>query len=345
MTDSNVDLDRLVAALRAARDPWSRLRLVAGGARSLARLQPGQRRQLLEQLGLDGAEQLAELAAGGDAQAQAALERALQRLEADPRRLQQLANAIADPSSRRSTLSGLAAHLLEAVTDPGSTAHRAGAPPAKREQPARATTGGATAQAGVAAPSPTVTAGSAPFAAAASLPPPPAIPSSSLQPPAAGGSAPEVAAAALVAPGAVVAAPVPITATAAGVAGPSGPGAVAPGAPAADSAESARAVVHVDVDAIDPLAPMATPPPAPWPEGAAGWTQRRALADLLRRGAPPLVDALALVAQVASAADRRWALCDVAASRAWSDAEWECVLAAGDTPALRRRLAARRRRA
>ncbi len=112
------DLAQLLAALRGAPDSWSRLKLVASGARALAKLTPQQRVQLLRQLGLQGAEELAEAAAGGDAQTAAAMTSALKALEADPRRLQQLAGAIADPSSRRATLMGLGAHVIETVTAP-----------------------------------------------------------------------------------------------------------------------------------------------------------------------------------------------------------------------------------
>jgi hypothetical protein len=77
-----------------------------------------------------------------------------------------------------------------------------------------------------------------------------------------------------------------------------------------------------------------------------GWAKRRALAALFARRQPAAVDeALALVAQVGSAADRRWLLCDLAASRQWPDEDWQHLLAAAATPAERRRLAMRRARA
>ncbi len=112
------DLAQLLAALRGAPDAWSRLKLVASGARTLAKLTPQQRVQLLRQLGLQGAEELAEAAAGGDAQTSAAMANALKALESDPQRLRQLAGAIADPNSRRATLMGLGAHVIETVTAP-----------------------------------------------------------------------------------------------------------------------------------------------------------------------------------------------------------------------------------
>jgi hypothetical protein len=134
------DLAQLLAALRSAPDSWSRLKLVASGARTLAKLTPQQRVQLLRQLGLQGAEELAEAAAGGDAQTAAAMTSALKALEADPRRLQQLAGAIADPNSRRATLMGLGAHVIETVTAP---------PPA----PAKTTAAGKAGSASSGAPS------------------------------------------------------------------------------------------------------------------------------------------------------------------------------------------------
>jgi hypothetical protein len=75
----------------------------------------------------------------------------------------------------------------------------------------------------------------------------------------------------------------------------------------------------------------------------AGWARRRALAALFEAGLPPRAeDALALVGQLDSAADRRWALADLAASRRWSDGDFERLVAAADTPAVRRRLGNRR---
>jgi len=74
------------------------------------------------------------------------------------------------------------------------------------------------------------------------------------------------------------------------------------------------------------------------------WAQRRSLAALFRRGEPATIEqGLALVENVPLAADRRWALADLAHSRRWSDEEWDRLLAAADTPAVRRRLALRRR--
>ena len=73
------------------------------------------------------------------------------------------------------------------------------------------------------------------------------------------------------------------------------------------------------------------------------WARRRALAALFASGIPPRADeALALVEGLATAAGRRWALADLAGSRRWSDDDFERVLAAADTPGLRRRLASRR---
>src|SRR6185436_7947749 len=77
-----------------------------------------------------------------------------------------------------------------------------------------------------------------------------------------------------------------------------------------------------------------------------GWARRRALAALFAERRPEaLDDALALVAQVGSPVDRRWALSDLAASRSWNDGDWERLVAAAAGAGERRRLALRRRRA
>lgn len=124
------DLARLLGALRSAKDPWSRLRLVAGGARSLARLTQRERRELFRKIGLEGAEELADLAAAGDPAAGQAVEQALRSLEANPQNLQRFLRAVADPQTRRATLSGLAAHVMEAATAPPAAEAEVGAPAA-----------------------------------------------------------------------------------------------------------------------------------------------------------------------------------------------------------------------
>jgi len=76
-----------------------------------------------------------------------------------------------------------------------------------------------------------------------------------------------------------------------------------------------------------------------------GWARRRALAALFAERRPELDDALALVAQVGSPVNRRWALADLAASRPWVDDDWARLVAAAAGDGERRRLALRRRRA
>src|SRR5688572_25447264 len=101
MATTPTDLGKLLVALRGARDPWTRLRLVAGGARQLARLTQRERRELLRKVGLEGAEELADLAAGGDPGATAAVEHVLRSLEANPQQLQSFVRALSEPQSRR----------------------------------------------------------------------------------------------------------------------------------------------------------------------------------------------------------------------------------------------------
>ena len=402
-------LAELLGLLRNARDPWSRLRLVARGARALSRLTPAQRGDLLRTLGLEGAEELAELAAGGDPQVERTLDWVLRSLESDPRRVERIAREIADPRTRRATLTGLAAHVMEAVTapppesseDPVPAAVAPQAPPPKQQarpaaaprQPsgpgapaggpraapkrtpattaAPAQTPGARraatpAQAGAAAAG----AGALGAAARAALeiaaepataerqPPAPAtaatsaapaaqaIPAAATPPPWTGTPAP-----AHPQPAAVAAAPAPPRrrpTTAAPTAAPP-PAATAPTA-APDMGERPlevrgslarlralrRALASgpgVSAEALDELLDSLT----------SDWARRRALAAAFASGVPArLEDALALVGHLGSPAARRWALGDLAASRPWSDGDWERLLAAADSPLLRRRLAARR---
>lgn len=363
------DLAQLLAALRGARDPWSRLKLVATGARELAKLTPGQRVQLLRQLGLEGAEELTETAVGGDVQTTAAVMQALRALESDPQRLRQLASAIADPGSRRATLTGLAAHVLESVTAPP--------PPVKGVRPG--------ARAGALPVTPPGTRPAAPPQPVTPTPPqqvtppppqapPPATPQPSPpetprppQPPAPSPSQPPPAPAPPTAPEPVVP-PVPhplpgIPGTAAeSGAVPALEGAGAPPAPAISPAASPAPALSSEpvglpssrpIEALRALRRRLAAGEAP----AAGsmetllahqlphdWARRRALAALFAQRLPADLDeALALLGQVESAAARRWALADLAASRPWEEADWERLLAAADSPSLRRRLAARRR--
>jgi len=382
------DLAKLLAALRNAADPWSRLKLVATGARTLAKLTPEQRVQLLRQLGLQGAEELAEAAAGGDPRTTAAMAKALRDLEADPRRLQQLAGAIADPSSRRATLVGLGAHVIEAM----------GAPAAPTAAPGRAA--GAHQPSRVAAqppapeppqiPTPPVPARPTP-----PLPPTPTPPSAT--PPSAGTPTPPAPStpvppasstphhaptAAPLAPamgGGVVATPVgvPPRPELPSPVRPEAPAAAAPPAPPTSSAAgrelpdatlavpvaaAQRSAAHVDAaagrGALATLRELRRQLDAGGTvDGEAvaalfardlthDWARRRALGAFFARRPPAEVDdALSLIGELETAAGRRWALADLAGSRAWRDDEWERLLAAADGPGLRRRLAMRRRRA
>ncbi|HEV8630731.1 MAG TPA: hypothetical protein VGV61_10475 [Thermoanaerobaculia bacterium] len=360
------DLARLISSLRAARDPWSRLKLVAGGARALAQLNPLQRIQLLRQLGLEGAEELAEAAAGGNAATAAAFAQALHALEADPRRLQQLGAAIADPSSRRATLAGLTAHLIDAVTTPpgraaGKAAALAGVPPAP---PPAASVAPAPPGLAAAAPAPLLAPAPAGVTEAAQLPtpgppqpsvPPPAptLPAPTLappqpttpQPPPPTTPLPEPLPAPVSppVPAPPPAPPAPVTplppATGEGVS--AGSPAIA-GVPAAGGTLAVlRALRHRlaagEVPTGDALAALLEH------ELTADWARRRALSALFAaRGPAALDEALGLVARLERPADRRWALADLAGSREWDEAEWERLAAAADTPALRRRLLSRR---
>ena len=89
MATTPPDLAKLLTALRAARDPWSRLKLVTAGARQLSRLTARERRELLRKVGLEGAEEIADLAAGGNPEAAEALDATLRWLEGNPQELQQ----------------------------------------------------------------------------------------------------------------------------------------------------------------------------------------------------------------------------------------------------------------
>ena len=432
------DLAQLLAALRGARDPWSRIKLVASGARALAKLTPGQRVQLLRQLGLEGAEELAEAAVGGDPRMTDAMTQALRALEADPRRAQQLVAAISDPSSRRATLMGLGAHVLEAVTAPaagqaapaktsggaGDVAGRSSgaqaSPPTPPSSSAAQTSlrapAAATAVAGAAAArtqgsaaaarqaqevrraavQPTMSGTPHPGAPQPSTPPPPQ-PSTPLPPvpgtpPVPPPSTPQPPQPSTPPPST----PMPPPATPAPPAAP--PSTPTPGPPTtAIAASPADAVASAEVTVweptasavfAEPAAPLValdlTPPsslsstsadsrrPAalatlrawhrrlasddlPRVDDAAtlvaqqlrpGWAKRRALSALFAKQQPAAIDdALTLVEQLGNAADRRWLLCDLAASRAWADDDWQRLLAAASGPAERRRLAMRRPRA
>ncbi|HET9213026.1 MAG TPA: hypothetical protein VFR03_21645, partial [Thermoanaerobaculia bacterium] len=77
-----------------------------------------------------------------------------------------------------------------------------------------------------------------------------------------------------------------------------------------------------------------------------GWARRRALLELLRSGAPAgLQDALGLVEALGGERDRAWCLGALADERPLSARDREALLAAVPTPAARRRLEARLRRA
>ena len=427
------DLAQFLAALRGAPDSWSRLKLVAGGARTMAKLTPQQRVQLLRQLGLQGAEELAEAAAGGDAQTAAAMTNALRALEADPQRMRQLAGAIADPNSRRATLMGLGAHVIETVTAPPAPPPARAAPakasavafdPAATVTPARSGSGKAQPPAAPSAaqqmkrdlveaaaalltgaqPSapqppapPAQPATPQPPAPPPSLPPTPHPSPTTPQPP-----APAPQPTPPVTPVTPPASPPPAPQPAHPVTPPT-PTATAEPASAAATAEpkTAPASSTIALDALpSPASDSSTPSlfattspasaltaidttPAPFAhrvdarpaalgtlrdlrrrlaDGEAvaadevstlfaqelpqGWARRRALSALFAERRPEaLDDALALVAQVDSPVNRRWALSDLAASRSWDDGDWERLLAAAPGAGERRRLALRRRRA
>jgi hypothetical protein len=373
-------LAQLLSMLRNARDPWSRLKLVAQGARALGRLTPAQRADLLRTLGLEGAEELAELAAGGDPQTAETLAGALRALESDPRRVEQIGREIADPRTRRATLTGLAAHVMEAVTAPATAAAAAVAARPKQGSTVAAATGAA---GGAAATAQRATA----QRAAAARTAPPAGGKAATAPPAPPRPARRPVPADIVTPPALPAAagpppaPPPPAVTTAPAPAPGQPPRAAPGPEAAGTAP--RAVPP----GRRPPAPRAAPPPAALaspspqalpssapPAGAlahlralrrtldsgtgvssaalaelvedgltSDWARRRALAAAFAGGAPADLDeALRLVARLASPAARRWALGDLAAGRAWSEEEWQRLIAAADTPAARRRLERRR---
>jgi len=428
------DLAQLLAALRGAPDSWSRLKLVASGARTLAKLTPQQRVQLLRQLGLQGAEELAEAAAGGDAQTAAAMTNALKALESDPQRMRQLAGAIADPNSRRATLMGLGAHVMETVTAPPAAAAPAKATAAKASAvafdpaatvtPARSGSGKAQP---AAAPSAAqqmkrdlVEAAAALLTGAQpSAPQPPAPPAqpATPQPPSPPPSLPPTPHPSPATPQPPAPAPqptppvTPVTPPASPPPTPqpvhpvTPPAPTATAEPAATAATAAPAIAPASstlaLDALpseasdsgtaslfaaaSPAATLTTIDTAPGPsahhigarpaalgtlrdlrrrlgEGEAvaadelstlfaqelpqGWARRRALSALFAERPPEaLDDALALVAQVGSPVNRRWALSDLAASRAWADDDWQRLVAAASGAGERRRLALRRRRA
>ncbi|HEV8241408.1 MAG TPA: hypothetical protein VGS57_18745 [Thermoanaerobaculia bacterium] len=426
------DLAQLLAALRGAPDSWSRLKLVASGARTLAKLTPQQRGQLLRQLGLQGAEELAEAAAGGDAQTATAMHNALKALEADPRRLQQLSSAIADPNSRRATLVGLGAHVIETVTAPpaaaggkapaakvGAAKGAAPPPPAPAVSttvPQRSGSGAAqqmkrdlveAAAALLTGTQPSAPQPSAPPAQPAtpqqpstpSTPPPslpptphpspttpqppapapqPPQPSTPVTPPASPPTTPQPVHP--VTPPAPMAVPAPMATAAAEPAPTSFSFADTPASsPGTDAVTAPLFATMLPTPALTVIDSVAPPSPhhaeaRPAALGTLrdlrrrlaagealaademttlfaqelpqGWARRRALSALFAERRPEaLDDALALVAQVGSPVDRRWALSDLAASRRWDDGDWDRLVAAASTVGERRRLALRRRRA
>jgi len=396
--DVRGDLAQLLAALRSAPDQWSRVKLIAGGARALAKLTPAQRVQLLRQLGLQGAEELAEAAVGGDPRVTEAMTQALRALESDPRRVQQLAAAIADPSSRRATLMGLGAHVIEAVTTPAATPAKS--TPTKGRGTMAAVHPGAPQPATPQPPQPSTPQPPQPGTPTAppSPPPAPAIPHphpTPAQPPAPPAappspSTPQPSPPSPPAPSTPTpsAAPVAVEPSPATEPTPSPPPAPPeqPASPTsvllatAPPAWEPEPIVAMDtssssgssIGATTSLATAASPRPAAldalraWHRRlAAGdmpdagdaaaliaeqlrpdWARRRAISALFAHQEPAaLDDALALVAQVSSNSGRRWVLADLAASRAWADAEWQRLLAAAATPAERRRLSTRRLRA
>jgi hypothetical protein len=339
------DLAALLASLRAASDPWSRVKLVAFGARTLAKLTPEQRLQLMRQLGLQGAEQLADVAAGGDAKTKDAVIEALRALEADPRRLQQISAAIADPRSRRETLVGLGAHVLEAVTaPPPSSPKRAGAAvqPSQPSQPTPPQPQPVPAPSTPPAPTPSTPEPPQPAPPATpSVPPQPATPPQPASPPQPTTPPPPTPT------GEAVVEPVARPAAALDESPATPPIAFGSSAPSTAGARALDVLreLRSRLAGRDPL-------PDDFVEGLldqrlrGDWARRRALSALFAQRPPTDVDAaLELVDRLASPGSRRWVLGDLATSRVWSDEEWERLLAACRTAADRRRLAGRRRSA
>ncbi|MDX1630667.1 MAG: hypothetical protein R3234_02310, partial [Thermoanaerobaculia bacterium] len=105
----------LIRSLRKASNPWERLRLIAGGARTLGALPQRQRRALVRNLGLAGAEDLVDRLAGDDEEVVATFRGALDRIEEDPEAVERLVARLRDPKTRKETLLGLFGHLEEAV--------------------------------------------------------------------------------------------------------------------------------------------------------------------------------------------------------------------------------------
>ncbi|HSG40707.1 MAG TPA: hypothetical protein VLE27_13785 [Thermoanaerobaculia bacterium] len=95
---------------------------------------------------------------------------------------------------------------------------------------------------------------------------------------------------------------------------------------------------HVDAMARTPAASL-RPLLESFPDG---WARRRALAEILRAGAPAdLSEALTLVGTLGSERDRLWCLGALSSQRPLSEKDRETLLAGIDSPSARRRLKTR----
>ena len=326
MADPRSPLSGMIQALRKAADPWERLKIVTRGARSLSRLPPEKRRDLLRRLGLSGAEDLlTHLADDAGPDTVAAIQHAFDRLERDPETASRLIGDLVNPETRDATLGGLIAHLEEvAVNVPEPDASGKEAADAHGDRPTA-----------VIAP---------PLARSRAHDDerdrrPPAAAGTEVASPSAGqaGSSAEERAAI---PGRSDADPSSL--------------------PLATGNRELLPELEVDFEAlrVSPPTPKPLGDPEPTDEAEeeriedrlsrlpSGWARRRVLERVLRGEAGEDLDrALELVERFAEPAERLWCLTALAARHPRSREEWNRLIAAADTAATRRRLEMRRRRA
>jgi hypothetical protein len=302
----------LLQGLRQASSPWERLGIVTRGARALTRLAPDKRRELLRRLGLSAADDLVgHLAGDAGPETREALHRALASLEQDPATSARLVRELADPATRDATLSGLIAHLEEAVTE---------APQAPQAPDSGAR------NAPEAAP------------AAGSRNVPDAARASGSRPPAAGQRGPEdedeeVPIVGRQPSAGKEAAEAPVTVVDVewleALAEVGGEEATATKAPEVATGLAELRELEQRLRGLP-----------------SGWARRRVLDRAIRGGLGADLDrALDLVRRFAEPGERPWCLTTLAASHSRSDGEWDRLLAAAETPWARRRLEMRRRRA
>ncbi|HUF79390.1 MAG TPA: hypothetical protein VMR44_10795 [Thermoanaerobaculia bacterium] len=358
------DFSKLLRDLRAA-GPVDRVRLLAKSLAALRGLSPWDRKVLLRMAGFEGAEALVERLAQEDEETGRRLRRLLKQLEGRPEEMERTVRALADPERRGEALDELLKALdqglgseEEAVppapppelpaTPVAERSVPAGQKPPKRRRPERPSPRPSPRP----APQPPKPASARPGAPEPEAAGPPAPPEASPAPPSPAAPwaerarevepvRPEAPARSRPEPGPGESVPEDLRRQAVRSEALSEP-------PTHLGSRSASAVLTIlrelrrriaggeSPDASELRRTLETEIPFPW-------ARRRALVAWLAAGPPDLEQALALIEELPSPADRFWCLGALADAGRWSEPEWQRIEVAAPTAAARRRLERRRR--